>query len=350
MTPYWLLFLMPIFAVLSPLRPTADFRRLLWFLVGALLVYMIGLRFEVGGDWVNYSRDFQWAAGLDFDEIFLKKDPGAVALNWAVANLGLNIYVVNTLCALPFVVGLVVFCRHQPLPWLALAVAVPYLVTVVGMGYTRQSTAIGFLMLGLVELGKQRQLRFVLLVLAGTLFHQAALLMLPIGALVTTNRSLLRAVSIVGLFFIIALTILWSAYDKLWQYYVVEQMESEGGAIRVAMSAVAAVLFLVVRRHWRARWPDAPLWTWVSLLTFVCVGLVPFASTAVDRMALYFIPLQLAVFSRLPILLRDRLVRTCVVLVILAGYAAVLWVWLNFATHSGYWLPYKNVTALPLVD
>ena len=32
----------------------------------------------------------------------------------------------------------------MPLPWLALAVAVPYLVVVVAMGYTRQGVAIGF--------------------------------------------------------------------------------------------------------------------------------------------------------------------------------------------------------------
>ena len=70
-------------------------------------------------------------------------------LNWLAARTELGPYFVNTVCAALFAWGLVVFCRAQPRPWLALVVAVPYLVTVVAMGYTRQGTAIGLAMLAL---------------------------------------------------------------------------------------------------------------------------------------------------------------------------------------------------------
>lgn len=44
------------------------------------------------------------------------------------------------------------FARSQPDPWLAVLVAVPYLVIVVAMGYSRQAVAIGILLAGLGRL------------------------------------------------------------------------------------------------------------------------------------------------------------------------------------------------------
>lgn len=62
-------------------------------------------------------------------------------------------------------------------------------------------------------------------------------------------------------------------------------------------------------------------------------------STALDRMALYFIPLQLVVFSYLPSLLKGSK-QTWTFLIILY-YALILFVWINFAKHAQYWLPYQ---------
>jgi hypothetical protein len=82
----------------------------------------------------------------------------------------------------------------------------------------------------------------------------------------------------------------------------------------------------------------------MALLALASVGwlLVSASSTAVDRMALYLIPLQLFVFARLPDLMgRGRGLRNWV-LAVVAYYAAVLFVWLNFATHAYTWVPYHS--------
>ena len=65
------------------------------------------------------------------------------------------------------------------------------------------------------------------------------------------------------------------------------------------------------------------------------------SSTAVDRVALYLIPLQLFVFARLPRLAATTKTRTLVVLGIVGYYASVQFVWLNFATDSAGWGPYQ---------
>ena len=74
--------------------------------------------------------------------------------------------------------------------------------------------------------------------------------------------------------------------------------------------------------------------------------LLPSNSTAVDRIALYVIPLQLVIASRLP---DSRLFGTTpsqLVLFTLSFSIAVEFVWLNFVIHSSGWLPYVNVLFL----
>ena len=81
----------------------------------------------------------------------------------------------------------------------------------------------------------------------------------------------------------------------------------------------------------------------MALAALITVGvlLVSPSSTAVDRVALYLLPLQLYVFARLPDLLGQGGKRRNWVLAVVGYYAVVLFVWLNFATHSKYWLPYQ---------
>ena len=64
------------------------------------------------------------------------------------------------------------------------------------------------------------------------------------------------------------------------------------------------------------------------------------STTVVDRLSLYLIPLQLAVLPRLAYLFGRRSFGRFLVML----YAAlVLFVWLNFATHSEYWVPYRTI-------
>jgi len=65
------------------------------------------------------------------------------------------------------------------------------------------------------------------------------------------------------------------------------------------------------------------------------------SSTAVDRIALYVIPLQLFVFSSLPGLVRDRGTSTALILGVVAYSFAVQFVWLNYADNAMEWVPYR---------
>ena len=80
----------------------------------------------------------------------------------------------------------------------------------------------------------------------------------------------------------------------------------------------------------------------VFALASVAWLLISSLSTAVDRVALYLILLQLFVFARLPnVLGRGRSIRMWVTAVVVY-YAAVLLLWLNFAIHAFAWVPYHS--------
>ena len=351
MWPYWFLFLFPAWMAISHLRSVSvETLRWpgYWWVAFMLLIIMIGLRHEVGGDWYN---DWEMVTGIRgpgakvlLSDALQQKDWGYACLVWLVNELGLDIYTLDVLSAIPFSWGLVVFCREQPRPWLALVVAIPYLVMVVAMGYTRQSMAIGFSMLGLVALSRGGILSFVRWLAIAGIFHMSAVILLPLALLAGTRRKAFTIFWVSVATFILFWLILKESVDKLLLNYIGAEMESQGAGIRIAMNAVPAVLFLWYRSRFVMPQSQSIFWGWMSwgAILFVVLLLVSPSSTAVDRVALYWIPLQLFVLSRLPDALgklgRSNVAWVCAVV---AYSATIQFTWLFFAQTAFAWLPYQ---------
>jgi EpsG family len=375
MWPYWAMFLVPSLAAFLAsyseggaavsLRPAG--RAFAWVPVWLLITLLVGYRFQVGGDWSNYFRYLVDVNGLDLVEVLTKEDPAYQLLNWLSVEMDWGIFGVNLIGGTIFAFGLVTFCRRQPRPWLALAVAIPYLVIVVGMGYSRQGIALALAMVGLVAIRNGSALKFVIWVALAATFHKSALLLLPIAALAAARNRYWTA-AWVGLTAVVLYYLLLAAdVDTLYTNYVVAQYQSEGAAVRLLMSALPAALLLIWRPRFQFAESEARLWTWFAVISLVLLGLLMAtpASTALDRVALYMLPLQLVVFARLPDVFgaqgkryqaptaatilpdsgarRSRTGRDAPILVamILLYYGAVQFVWLNYAANASSWLPYR---------
>jgi len=349
MWPYALLLLIPVHLAWNQRRPRGVEKPWAgwpggWIAMFGLLVVMIGLRHEVGGDWFNYESHLETARFLSWSEALGEGDPAYSALNWLSVRTGLGSYLVNTVCALIFGFGLVVFCRHLPLPWLGLVVAVPYLVIVVAMGYTRQGVAIGLAMLGLVALDKDRVLWFIFFVALAATFHKSAAILVPLAIFHRTKHPLVEWGLVIVSGILLYQEMLQSFVDNLRSGYIEAEYQSAGAAIRVAMNAVPAVLFLVWRKRFAITAVQRTFWSWMSLtaLGLTLLLVVSPSSTAVDRVALYWIPLQLFVLAHLPVAMgQDGMASKRWVHRIVLYSAAVQFVWLFFADHSFAWVPYK---------
>ena len=353
MWPYWLLFLIPAYWSVVRLKPSSlladrsqnDNWPFIWKCAFVFLVLMIGFRYEVGGDWEAYLEmlDSYTGAATNSRE-FRFQDPAFVVLNQLAVKTGLGIYLLNFLSAIFFCWGLVVFCRTQPRPWLAMAVAVPYLITVVAMGYTRQGVAIGIAMVAMTALGQGSIFRFVIWIALAATFHKSAIILLPMAVLANSKRRIFTLLWVGFACLILFVLMLQEALSFLMMGYIESEYQSSGALIRIAMNAVPAVLFLLFQKRFQLTVDQRSFWIWMawSALFLVFLLAVSPSSTAVDRIALYWIPLQLFVLSRLPNALGKHDGSNLLwVLAVLAYSASVHFVWLFYADTAFAWLPYQ---------
>src|SRR3954453_17386696 len=163
-------------------------------IIGALLTaILIGVRYKVGADWPTYEFMFHYEARVSLGRVLELGDPAYEFVNWAVQQLGGAMWVVNLVCGAIFSWGLLRFSKAQPDPWLAAAIAIPYLVIVVAMGYTRQAVALGVLMAGLADFQRGGStLRFAAYVVVAGLFPKNAGVAFPLAALASPRNRFLN--------------------------------------------------------------------------------------------------------------------------------------------------------------
>ncbi len=346
MFPYWLIFSLFAIGALEQRRPGPITSRSapLLGMAGLLAALMIGLRYEVGADWDNYLSIFHAFHYIEFGKTIVSGDPAYDFVNWLVLQLGLEIWAVNLICASIFVWGLISFAKAQPSPWLACLVATPYLLIVVAMGYTRQAVAIGFILAALTALDRQRLAKFIIYMTIAVAFHKTAIVIVPLVALSWARGRLLVGGMLLTLGVLFYYVFLQSSLDRLVTNYVEAEYTSQGAGIRVAMNLGPALLFLLYGKRFNLSELQHKIWRNASYASFLMLALLVLmsASTVVDRLALYLIPLQILVLSRLPeaFAIRGR-ANGQVLFAVIAYSALVQFVWLNYAHHAEYWVPYK---------
>jgi hypothetical protein len=367
MWAYWLLFLVPAGLALNPIKFSKNINHILWTTVGVLFILLIGLRYYVGTDFDNYLIYYEQSV-TDLQEVFTGETginfavsygnaPAYMILNSLVLKLGIwglhGIYVVNTFCATIFVIGLIKFCKKQPLPWVALTVAVPFMVTAVAMGYTRQATALGFLMWGFSLLRPGNEYKYVAMILLGSTFHFSVIATLPF--VLVTRENIPKIIYpifvliIAYMFYFLATLDIGAISGKrdavenmaiVFQYTATRG--SPGGPIRTYMNVLPVLFafFIWARIKMNSTDSEFKLIKWIAIVTFMSLPLLLWSTTMVDRMGLYLMPIQLALWPRIIAVQKTQLLRSTWVSSVISFYSLVLYVFFHYANHSHYWLPY----------
>ena len=344
MLPYLLVFaLFAVQAIRSAYNPGQSTRN--WMLVaGGILIIMVGFRREVGYDWYNYLYIYNYIADVDVWTALRRTEPGYAALNRIASTIGVGIWLPNLICASIFVWGLITFCRQQPNPPLALVVALAYFVIVVGMAYTRQSAALGLVMIAIVQYERGATLRMMIFLALALTFHTSAIVMAPVLAIASAKRGFVPIL----LISLIAAVLAYQFLGYLMQIvsrYTAETFVSAGAMPRILMNLLPALIFLMIPQRLTRNDAERRLWTTVSVLALVS-ALALFAgisTTVVDRLGLYVIPLQIVIWSRLPTVLGSRTKPSMLVLMAIIAYSlAVQVVWLGYGHMRSGWLPYRN--------
>jgi hypothetical protein len=358
MWPYFLIFLIAAcFTIFAPRdAPKSGEGHLAFILFAAVLALMIGFRWEVGGDWSWDVRRMIRLGDADLSDYMSVTDPGFGVLMWLGTKSGFNIWFVHLIGGGVFAYGLSRFCLNQAHPWLCMVIAIPYLVIVVAMGYDRQAVAIGFVMLAMVAIRNRSMLGFARSMTLATTMHLTAFSLLPVF-LLGSRVNKLWALIVGSLFLMVGYYLSLQDYlqtkaNKAIGGYIETGYSSSGAGVRIAMNALPAFLYFVFRSRLKFDDEERRLVDVLAVIGLAFVGLlfVSPSSTAVDRMALYIIPIQLLVLGRLPLALaRTRDAYTLLAAGVVVYSAVVMFVWLNFANDASDWVPYSIIDADRLV-
>ena len=340
---YWALFCAPALATLSPTRLDAKSRAILVAVVGITLTVVIGLRDHVGADWSGYSSLFDQDYLLPLNELIFRREPGFGLFNWISARFGWDVYGVNFVSAAIFVSGLLAFCRRQPNFWLTLALATPVLIVQVAMGAMRESIAIGILLFGFNAFIDRRPIRYVLWVLLASCFHTSALLLLSLAPFSKWSLTNISSIVFALVFFAAGAYFVSQVPDYQIETYTALNPAATGALPRFIFTFTATTIFLFLRVRWNHLYDDGRLFLVLSIGSVILAPFVfPFPA-AVDRLAQYLLPLQIAVFARLPLFLKGRL-KSLAPIMILLLYGGAYVAWLNFSWIAKLaWLPYRSL-------
>lgn len=327
-------------------KTDVSYERILYVAALTFTIVMVGLRYQVGGDWSTYEEMYGDIAMQPLAVSMKLTEPAYAFLNWISAKFDGGVYVANMGCSIIFMLGLSALVRKQPKPWLAMTVAIPYLVIVVGMGYTRQAAAIGLICWAIATAGDGKVWKIVAKVAFAALFHKTAILFLPVLLAPIAKRNLLFGIFGAAVFLFLSSIALGGSSDRLVASYVNSDYQSSGAGIRIAMNVVAGVIFLILRKRFAITTSERMIWTILSGMAILSIFglLLTSSSVGVDRLALFIIPLQVFVYGNIPsISIITRNSRTTSTLAIVCYCFIVQFVYFTQGTFSHTWLPYRNV-------
>jgi hypothetical protein len=311
----------------------------------AFLALFVGLRFQVGGDWDSYLLLHLRAEHYDLDVALALSDPAYQFASRMLAKAGLGIGALNLLCACLFFAGLGLFCRAQPRPALALLIAIPVMIVLVAMGFTRQSSALGLLMLAL-GLWSTRPAVATLLILFAPLWHWSAVLFLPLVLVMQFPRGLpLWRAPVAGA--LMAGAAIGIAMLPGYSDYLAGSGVARGALVRLAPNFFALGLLFMVWHRLNLSVPARnALWYWaaVSSMLLPIVFVMP---TVADRIGMFALVGQVAVFARLPDAAPFARYPRLAMLAFAAPGLTLFAAWLAFSPYQVCWSPYKSYLTAP---
>ncbi|WP_247744272.1 EpsG family protein [Ruegeria sp. R14_0] len=313
---------------------------------GMVLSLFIGLRFEVGKDWVQYNYLYEVISDEPFIQAVGVTDLGYSLINWLSYQIGFGIAGVFLFCAIVLAVGIVMFALRTPYPWIAVAATMPHIVTVMAMDHVRQATALGIILIGLAYLDRRKVWTFLACIVLAALFHRTAIILMGFGVvLVSKNRALLYPTFLA----IAAIVIQYMLSDRLDIYssrYLESEAGSRGALLRLFLNALPAAGFLVIQNRLNIS-PQLRkvlvLMAWAAVICFVAMPLSP-STVVVDRIGKYFLPVQIFFFSYFVTMFYGAVARAAVALLIVSYLMFTQVYWLAKSDLAqNFWVPYKMV-------
>jgi len=296
-----------LFLVLFSFKKNTKLTSLEQFIIFIFLVIFIGLRVDVGADWIRYNQYSIEAQFMSFGQILNRFDVwGYSLILYLVGITKTGIIGLNFLMSIFFSIGIVYFCNKLENPLLALMCAYPYLIVNVSMGFITQSAALGCVLVGLILYEKKNYIGFYISLLAAFSFHTSA----PALVLIPLVESIIKIRKKSSLYFlvfglILTFYFLGSFYGNLlksYEWFFVTEYKAGSALITSGIAFLISLIFLIKIRLFKfsKQKKDLLLTLSLNVVAIFIYTLFATSTTATYRIGLYFYPLQIYILSYLP--------------------------------------------------
>ena len=87
--------------------------------------------------------------------------------------------------------------------------------------------------------------------------------------------------------------------------------------------------------------PENRVLKWMAIACIFSIPAMSIGPTLIDRLGLYLMPVQVALWPRIIAAQRTTLLRSSWASMIIFFYGLVLYVFFHYAVHSHLWIPYR---------
>ena len=351
---YFSILFIPSIFYITNLKIDKNFRNFLLFFFCIFLILFIGFGHNSGGDWGNTVIDFYKNADrFEFDRIAFRGDYLYELISYLDFIFFKNFYILTTFWAIIFIFFLYIFLKNYNQVFLGFLISIPYLITVVAMGFFRQGGALSLCIIGLNFLIKKKYLYFYFFIFLAILIHKSSIVFLFLP-LIFSNGIKKILLNIILISILVSFLLLFIKEDliRLFFYYAGDgkYLVSDGAFFRSLINVVPAILFLLLRKKIKLIFPiEYKIFYPFALIQLSLIFLSFNFSTLADRMAIYTAPFHLFVFVNLFCFFNKKF-KNLINILILFYFNFYYFLWLTYGSFTAAWFPYKNIIIEYLIN
>lgn len=136
-----------------------------------------------------------------------------------------------------------------------------------------------------------------------------------------------------------------SVFDVYQVGYLSTNLASSGSLIRIILCVIPSLIFIFNLNKFKISKIFKNIFFVIALLSILSLVALRFtpSSTAIDRLALNLLPIQVLVASHIPDMGIFNIDKFASKFLIVLSVFFILSIWLIFATHAFCWIPYRNI-------
>ena len=316
------------------------FFKIIFFLLILFLALFIGLRDNVGGDYVTYSNFFTEYLEEDLSFNFTT-EPFFYLFYKFIGYIGLNLYAANLISAILLLTSLSLIIIKEKYPLNGLFLSFPVLLVIVGMGFNRQSIALSMIMFGLLFWDRSF-IKYSIFVIIASLFHKSAIIMILFNRLNLKFSNIYSFIILIFVSLLIYLFISPAILLNTLKGYPLFEIKSYFSYLRVVYILLPSLILLTFKKSFFI-YKDYLFLNKYSIFSLILLPAMVLNVTIANRLSFYFLPLSIIILSRLPMIFSTLKIRNSLIVIIHLITLCYFTFFIFYANNINGWIPYNNL-------